>query len=314
MPASERAISKVIRYAVEDTYGTDAEPDNTQCIETEDWSLQPAQAETQERNIDRPGYGGTESSVGPTYAEIGFKVALSGSGEAGTAPSFADLMRSHGYSVTNVVDTSSTLSLASGDLESGTLYYYREQRLRRLMGYRGSAGFKFEAGKFPYMMCSGFAQYAPGEDAQDPGAAEYNNLQTPKVHSAANTPDFSFGGVDLNMMMFEINDPKNVKYQNHPGGYEAVEISGRRNFKGKMTVLQTALGVFDPESWMKGHLLKPVLMTHGVSAGGIMSFAAPQVQIIGINEGESDGRATWDLDLNIPSSGAGDDEFSFAFT
>ena len=310
---SESALEKIILCTSEASYGTDATPAAADAIETEEWKLEPAKTDKVTRNIDRAGLGGTADSVGAFSADISFKIPLTSSGTAGKIAKFNPILRACQFNAVIVDNVSVTHNLVSGDQESATIYYYRDDRLRRLRGFRGSAGFQFKNGSIPYISVAGMSLYAAGVDGQTPPAPKYGNTQTPLPITFANTPTFTFGGTDLTLINLDINTPGNVKHRNAPN-QEEVRLSGRRNYSGKMTCLQRPLANFDPESLLTGATLRPLYLKHGTAAGQIAELTAGQVQIVGVMEGEEDGDATWELDINITATGAGDDDLVLKLT
>lgn len=301
-------IEKAVFVGIEATYGTDILPTaGTDVLLTEEFKLEAANVEKQTRNIDRLGLGGTEDAIGAMSAKVSFKVPLTGSGTAGEAAAYSTTIRAHQFNTVLSAGTSCTHNLVSSSVESASIYFYKGDRLRKLLGYRGSAGFMFKKGEIAYLVCDGMALYAEGEDGEQPPAPNLTTTQTPIVVTNKNTPVFTFGGTALALMSLDISPPGNVKHRDVPN-QEEVRISDRRNYSGKLTVLQRTLANFDPESLMKNHTLSALVLQHGVAAGDIVELTAGQVQIVGVSEGVDEGDATWELDLNIVATGSGDDD------
>ncbi|MGJ8563839.1 MAG: hypothetical protein ACSHXY_09835 [Alphaproteobacteria bacterium] len=311
--SAESAIEKLIFCAVETTYATDAVPTGTDALLTEDFKLDAMKTNKVARNIDRAGLGGTEDAIGAFSASGNFKIPLTSSGDAGELPAFTSILRACQFNAAVVADTSVSFNLVSGDMESATIYYYKGDRLRKLKGLRGSAGFQFKNGSVPYIMIEHEALYAVGEDSETAPTPNYGTTQTPSTISFDNTPVFTIGGTALVLMNLDVSAPGNMKHRDAPNQKE-VRPSGRRNYSGKATVLQRALTDFDPETLLKTAALSEVYLKHGSEAGGIVEFTASKTQIVGVSEGEEDGDATWELDLNITATGAGDDDIVVKLT
>lgn len=76
-------------------YGTDAAPDGGNCLFiNDDIQLTPLSGDVTQRRVIRPYMGAYEGLISNTQVQITFSVEFAGSGTAGTAPRYADLLRS----------------------------------------------------------------------------------------------------------------------------------------------------------------------------------------------------------------------------
>lgn len=77
------------------SYGTDSSPDGGNCLFiNDDIQLTPLSGDVTQRRVIRPYMGAYEGLIANTQVGISFSVELAGSGAAGTAPRYADLLRS----------------------------------------------------------------------------------------------------------------------------------------------------------------------------------------------------------------------------
>lgn len=102
-------------------YGTDSAPDGTNCLfVNDDLQLTPLSGDVTQRRIIRPFMGGYATLIANTQVQISFSVELAGSGSAGTAPKYADLLRACRTSQT-LTATALTGSAQAGAAGSVTL-------------------------------------------------------------------------------------------------------------------------------------------------------------------------------------------------
>lgn len=103
------------------SYGTDSSPDGGNCLFiNDDIQLTPLAGDVTQRRVIRPYMGAYEGLIANTQVGISFSVELAGSGAAGTAPKFADLLRSCRTSQT-VTGSALTGTAQAGASESITL-------------------------------------------------------------------------------------------------------------------------------------------------------------------------------------------------
>ena len=77
------------------SYGVDSLPDGGNALFiNDDLALTPLAGDTTQRRIIRPYMGGFESLMANTQVGITFSVECAGSGTAGVAPRYSDLLRS----------------------------------------------------------------------------------------------------------------------------------------------------------------------------------------------------------------------------
>lgn len=142
-------ISKlsVLLAKTESTYGTDPTPSNsTDAILAIDAQIKEIFTPV-ERLLQQNTLSNRASLRGSRMAEMTFKIELQGSGAAGTAPRLGRLLEACGCLETIVGGTSAAYTPTSSSIESVTLYLYKDGRLHKLTGARGTFTFTAEAGK-----------------------------------------------------------------------------------------------------------------------------------------------------------------------
>jgi hypothetical protein len=102
-------------------YGTDSSPDGSNALFiNDDIQLTPLAGDVTQRRVIRPYMGAYEGLISNTQVGISFSLELAGSGTAGTAPRYADLLRSCRTSQT-VTGSPLTGTAQAGANESITL-------------------------------------------------------------------------------------------------------------------------------------------------------------------------------------------------
>jgi hypothetical protein len=137
----------VILAKIESTYGTDPTPTTAaNAIEVQDLTLKPVKGP-----IERPAQHETlqrkPSLLGEEYYEINFKVEVTGTGAAGTAPRLSPLLQACDLEETISAGVSVKYRDADEDQGSAFIYAYWGGRLHKIGGVKGSVKGMFEAGK-----------------------------------------------------------------------------------------------------------------------------------------------------------------------
>jgi len=299
------AIRKAILLKSEGTYGTDATPGVADAYETEDFSIKVFESNAKSRDIDRPGFGATESVMGPVSVTGSFQIALTGGGAAGSAAPYAVPLLLSQFAETITAATKAVYSPVGTGFGSASMYFHHGGRRRRILGLRGGCGFKLEAGAFPYLMCDFAGLYTSPSDIAMP-AADYSAFKNATIITDGNTPTCTLNGVDQILESLDISAPSNFAYSNKPN-QEAVLINARRNYTATLTVKQTDLATFDPEALASANTLMALNVQHGTIAGSKVRISAPRFQITGITEGEADGEKTWALAGTLVDQGNNDE-------
>lgn len=126
---------EVMLAGVETTYGKD--PGLTaaaNAIEVEDLNWAHESAKMIERPVVRPSLGKKQQVYGGSLKAISFKLAIKGSGTAGTAQDSSPILRACGLAETVTGGTSVVYKPASSSLESITVYYYEDGLLHKIHG------------------------------------------------------------------------------------------------------------------------------------------------------------------------------------
>ena len=303
-----RARRKIVLAAVEAVYGTDQNPTGAaNAILTQGAEIQLMQGDTVNRDVDRAELGNdTTYHVGP-YSIVVFRTEFAGSGAVATAPAWSPLMRMCGWSETITPTTGPVVwNLVSENFESGTLYFYHDGELHRLVGARGTARFVLSPGGLPQIEWTMWGLRVPVTAAALP-TTDFSSFQEPLPVNNTNTPTFSLHGFNANMEQLEIDIANQLVYRNVVGE-ESVQINDRAPV-GNVTIEAPAIGAKDYHLAVQNHVKGAMQFIHGPAAGSgdRLTIDAPAVQLLQPAGGDSDGTLTFAANMNfIPN--AGDDE------
>lgn len=298
------AESKVILFGKETVYGTDIVP--TASMLTRDFSLRPAESRNLPRNLDKPGFGATPDLITGMHVACNFKIDAAGSGAAGTALAFKDVILATGHSQTLTASTKAEYKPVSTAFDSGSLRAHKGGILHNMVGWRGSLGLDLSVANVPSFSFDGMGLYVAPTDVANP-TADFTAFRTPVPVEKANTLVATLNGVAVELVGLNCNFGQEVVYRNMPN-LESVNITGRKA-TATMEFLKKSIATINPVALMKAQTLVPIVVEHGITAGNIIRVEAALCQITGVSEGVADKEETWSLTLSLTPSGAGDNDY-----
>lgn len=272
----------LVAAKIETTYGTAATLTATDAMFVNDFTHKMIDGDVVERNNIVGGLGAQGSVRVSQYDMIEFSVELAGSGSAGVAPRYAPLLKACGFMETITATTSVAYSPVSSGFNSLTLgVFYKDDAgnvMRQLItGARGTVTLDMSSGSLPTLKFSFTGLY------NDPTSAtslsgDFSSIPVPKGVNNANTPSVSFFGTELPTGAITINPGIEVKYRNLIN-LESVDILDR---KGSVSLELDMPTTTDATAWVqrgKNNATGALSVTHGTSAGNIISVAVPNVQL-----------------------------------
>lgn len=297
--------------AVEETYGVDVVPTAlANAIRCTDVSFNPLAADKVERNLNFPHLGAQPSLQAGEHNELSFKVELAGSGTAGVAPGWGALMRGCGMAETIVEATSVTYDPVSAGYESISCYFNLDGILHKFTGGRGNVKLMLAPKQIPYLEFSFLGLLVPAVDAALP-AVDFSGWPAPLTCSKTNTPTWSihgYGAIGESLSL----DVGNKVEMRQLIGEDSVQITDRKG-SGSMVIEAPLLAVKDFVAISRARSRGALSVVHGLSAGNIVTIAAPKCEIDPPSYGNSQSINNITLPL-IPCFDAGDDELSIALT
>lgn len=314
MLAPKKWNKKLLLAKIETTYGTDAAPTGAvNAILSTNVRLSPMEGQDVSRELELP-YMGAQGTI-PTelHRKLAFNVEATPSGIAGTAPAWGILMR--GCACAEVIDAgvSVTYNPVTDDHESITLYINVDGTLFKLTGARGTCTVRVNAQGIIYLEFEFTGLYSAATEtpmATPDLAAQI--AARPKVASTVNTPAFSISGVDLVATSFVLALGNQVE-TTFEIGYDAVEITDKSETI-ETSVRAVPLTTLDPFALAEAMSEEEVILTHGTTAGRIITLAAPAAQFQRTQNLDNDKNITrWPLRL-VPLPVAGNDQFTMTLT
>ena len=291
------------------TYGTDPVPTGAlNAILTKGATPQPLLGNRVTRDLDRSTWGAqSEINTGP-YVTVSFSVEIAGGGAAGTAPKYGPLLLACGMSETTNAGVSVVYAPASSALKSVTIYYYVDGQQHIIKGARGNVSINMRRGQIPTFDFQFTGLYTRPTVVANP-ALTLTSFQAPVAVTKTNTPTFSLHSYSAFCEAFTADFGNQIVYRNLIGA-ETVELTDR-NVRGSVTIEAPAIGTKDYYAAAEasaGITLSTVQLIHGTTAGNIVQFDGPKVQLGGPTVGNSDGIVTYTMDT-IYTANASNDEF-----
>jgi len=303
---------KVILAKIEATYGTDAAPTAAaNAVLAMNVQLQPMEGQDVSRDLELTTLGPQATVPVEVHTKLTFEVELAGSGVAGTAPAWGALLRACAVAETIAAGVSVTYNPVSATHESATFYFWVENTKYALVGARGTATLKVEAQKVPKLAFTFTGLFTqPAEVAQV--APTMTAWQKPIVATKANTPVFTLNAQSLVLRSLEL-DLANEVVGRFLIGSEAVLIT-QKSEKMTATIEAVPLTTLNPYALALAQTAVPLVLTHGLGAGKVISLSAPLAQIqrpSGL--ANQQGIVEWPLTL-IPQVNIGNDQWTITLT
>mgnify|MGYP003672335900 CR=1 FL=1 len=309
--------NKLLLAKIESSYGVDPTPTEADnAILTKGITRRPYGGDQISRDLDRQRMGNDHQIVVGEQAEVTFDVELAGSGTAGTAPQFGELLRACGFGQTIVVDTSVTYAHVSSSFESCTFYFNYDGEMQKVTGCRGTVTMNLSRGQFPmlsfrfvgiYQKPTAVAMYDPTFRAITPSPVNDTNTTTHSVHSQS-----------VVLSQFTYNPSIDLVYRNLPGytGIDIVDRAPSGNVRFEAPALATKDFFAAVESHAGSVVEGAISVVHGPAAGdgNNIAISVPQSQLLPMDEAGEDKKRMFDIPYIALPTDAGNDEFSLAFT
>lgn len=305
-------MTKVVTAKKEATYGTAADATlAANAILTRNFSTKPVEVDRLDRNLDNRSFGAVPSSPGNERQTITYEVELAGSGTAGTAPAWMELLEGCGMAppvLTAVTKAEQRFSAITAAPSSLTHIHWIGDQRRRSVGGRGTFSMDFTAGAFPFLSFNFTALLASASpfDVGAPGPSTLTRWKGP-VECNVNNTTVLLDGFACIARSIKIDANVPITLRNLIGS----RYTRRGNHKAtaRLAIEAPSMAVKDYLATLRSGALVPMLATHGIVAGNIIEVSAPQAQIIDIAERDEDGVQMWDVDLSLTTSiGAGADD------
>lgn len=315
-----RYIKKtIITSKPETTAGTDALPTGAaNAVLVTEMSITPLDAQNIGRNLVRPYFGGSEQLVGPASVKISFSVELAGSGTAGTAPAWGNLLLGCAAGEGTLATPARVEYTPVTDaLKTLTQYYYDDGVLHKLLGAMGNCTLSARVGDRP-MLKFEFTGLDGGV-SEASTTATYTPWKKPVAMTKANVIDITLGatyaagaitgGQVYPSTGLELNFGNVVNFSAMLSN-ESVDISDRES-SGSIELELTPAQEVAMMASVKANTTQSVALTIGLAAGNKIIVFAPAAQLFAPKKAELNGKRLIGFDVRfVPSpDGAGNDEW-----
>lgn len=263
------------------------------------------------RNPVRATLSRLASVSGKRKATLEFDVELKGSGAAGTAPEYGDLLKASGFSETIVASTSVTYKPASSSISSITISLYEDGLLKKIWGARGTVDLLLEAGK-PGRIHFSFigADFSITDVALLSGASYDSTIPQPFMNASFQISSYS---AIIEKLSLDIANKLALRPSvNAASGYLSCAITDR-DPKGSIDPEMVLVATEDFFGDWRSGTTAALTAAVGATAGNIATITAPACRYAKLSDADREGTRTLGLDFELAMS-AGDDELSIALT
>lgn len=302
---------RLILAKIETTYGTSAAPAGTDALLVSDLEVKPLEVDLKDRELIIPYFGNTEKVLGQRIVEVSFSVEMAGSGVAGTPPRYGSCLQACALNETIVNATSVTYAPVSSAIKSVTLDFYADGTRHLVTGCRGTFEIEGEVGEVPKFNFEFTGIYNTPSALATP-AATFSDQADPVVMNSENTTAVSVHGFACSLESFSLELANEVVYRQLAGATRSVIITDRAP-EGEVQIEAPAIGSKDYFAAVSGQTLGTLGFQHCQTAGSIVTFAAPSVNIGSPSYEDSDGVLMLSMPF-MPNPVSGNDEFTIAYT
>jgi hypothetical protein len=270
------AKNKAILVGTETTYGTaPALTGALNAMQVTNFKPEPYLGQDVDRDILAPYMGHLGTIFTADYGRVSFEVEIAGAGSAGDVPAYGPLLRACSMAEVITADTDVKYNPISAGMESAAIFYFMDGIKHAMVGMRGTYTLSFQPAQIARFVFTFQGLILTVSDTPNP-VVDLSKFVTPVPVSKANTV-FSLHGYDGACESFQFDLGGDVQPRlliNH----ESVEFTDRK-MTGSATMDAAALATINWDAIAKAHTDGVMSAQHGKTAGNIVTFAAPRVQI-----------------------------------
>ena len=253
----------------------------------------------------------TELVVG-SRMKFTVKVALSGSGVAGTAPNHDVLDRICGLKKTVVAVTSVTYTDdVDTAFESATIYYFYAGHRHIALFCMGEWSVTVDKGGIPMMQYDITGIYGGVADNTN-GTLAFPNYVDPLPCNKVNTAIPSLHAFNVVMYNFNAKLGNKIAHTNVPG-IEDIALTDRER-TGSITIRDPLVASKDYFTIVKNATTGPFSLVHGITAGNICTISAAATQLKSPKYGDVDMQVTNQFDMRFIRTSKATSGITVAFT
>jgi hypothetical protein len=296
-------MQKVILLKKEGVYGTDAAPTiAANAVLTRNFSREPLVVDKLERNLDLPTRGRVKTANSARRTTFSFEVEAAGSGAAGTAPGWMEILEACGMAaptITAATRAEQRFAAEGAALSSLTEYDWLGDQRSRAFGCRGTFGFDFTAGQYGVFKfdMQGLVPASPVVDNTAVGGVpDLTRWKDPLEVTTANTA-FTLDGHALVLKQFTAEANAEVKYRNLVGANYIQR--GDHAMTGRIVGEAPLVGTKNYFTTLDVGAEVVVQLIHGVGAGKIVQVDASYLEILKIVRSVEDDKIMLDMTVGF---------------
>lgn len=312
MPDPIKYRKMLLLSKLESTYATD--PTLTGAADAmlaKNVTINPMEGQDLSRDLILPYLGNQGTIPAGLYTTLQFDTEIAGSGTAGVAPAWGQLLRGAGFAETIVEDASVTYNPISDSMESLYQKFWVGSTLHVLRGVRGNGTVTKDAQGIPIIRWQMWGLYVDPSEASQASGASFGAFKKPLVVNKQNTT-FQVNDVPLVMRNFSFDFANQVEPRLlvNKENIELVDRAERIN----LVVEAVPVTTLDIYGLAKSQATVECEIVHGTAAGNICTISAPSCQILRPTGYQNNqGIAEWPLVL-APQPVAGNDQFTITMT
>jgi tail tube protein len=304
--------TKILLAKIEATYGVDAAPTGAaNAILATDVIWTPMEGSDVSRDLETPYMGAQGTIPIELHAKLAFKVELSPSGSAGTAPAWGPLLRACAVAEVITAGVSVAYNPVSDNHESLSMHLWIDGTRYVMVGGRGNCSIMVNAQGVPYLEFEFTGLYStPAETARV--TPSLGAFKKPQVATNTNTPGFTINAADFVMRSCKL-DLGNQVENRFLIGSEGILITDKSDVV-EATIEAVQLTTFDPFTLAEAQTGVALNLVHGTGAGRITTLDVPTAQIQrpqGLLEAQ--GIKEWPLRF-VPLPAIGNDQWTLTLT
>jgi len=298
----------LVTAKVQTTPGMDAVPTGAaNAVLMSEGSITPLDAQAIDRSLIRGYFGGSEQLVGPASVKLTYAVELAGSGVAGTAPAWGQLLQ--GCAVAEGMLTTPArveYTPVSTSLKMLTQYYYDDGALHKLLDSMGNCTLSAKVGERPMLRFEWTG--LDGGIAVVPNATGvFTPWKKPVAMTKANVIDITLGGTYAagalsggtvyNSTGLELNFGNVVNFSAMLST-ETVDIADRQS-TATLELELTAAQEVAMMATVKANETQALGFTIGTAAGNKVLVFAPAAQLTNPRKSELNGKRLIGFDVRL---------------
>lgn len=264
-------------------------------IQTVGLTINPYDADTVERNTDRSTLGNEKSLVVKRRFRYQFGVHMAGAGADDNIPKWSPLLEACGFDAPSVDSADEVVWNLLGDsFKTMTLYGYTDGssgNLSRHIGTyaRGNLGLQIAVGQLPLFQFEFMGLFTVPTDVSAP-SFDYTGWQNSVPITKDNTPTATLHGTNVELISLNLSLNNQIEHIDLPN-FEGIELVDRP-IAGNIVFRAPAISTKDWLTAVDNETTGAMQIIHGASAGNILQFDWPAVQLESMQYGESQGFVT----------------------